>query len=138
MFRFCIRPGWVSLAYLLMKFMFIINIVLQIVILHIFLGFSWGDLFSEHFMRTLGWKIATYLGLRLNFKSDWMSTGLFPRSTMCDFDVSIKVFSIRIISTPTLHDFRSETREIFNVILFSKTSSPIFRFHKTISDACSR
>ncbi|PAV90453.1 hypothetical protein WR25_14602 [Diploscapter pachys] len=70
---FCVRPGWVSLAYLLMKFMFLVNIVLQILVLHIFLGFDWGDLFR----------------LRLNFKSDWMSTGLFPRSTMCDFDITV-------------------------------------------------
>lgn len=41
------RDGWISFNYILMKFMFVVNIALQILILHYFLGFNWGDLLRE-------------------------------------------------------------------------------------------
>ncbi|KIH46561.1 Innexin [Ancylostoma duodenale] len=68
------REGWMSLNYLAMKLMFVVNIILQILVLHLFLGFDWGDL----------------LHLKLGFNTDWKATGLFPRSTMCDFEVRNK------------------------------------------------
>ncbi|KJH51079.1 putative innexin-3 [Dictyocaulus viviparus] len=73
-YQYLMREGWLSKNYIFMKFMFIVNIVLQTVILHIFLGFNWGDLFL----------------LKLGFNTDWKATGLFPRSTMCDFEVRNK------------------------------------------------
>ncbi|KAK6045093.1 hypothetical protein COOONC_17402 [Cooperia oncophora] len=36
--------GWMSFNYILMKLMFVVNAALQILILHYFLGFDWGDL----------------------------------------------------------------------------------------------
>ncbi|KAK6055185.1 innexin-3 domain protein [Cooperia oncophora] len=66
--------GWMSFNYILMKLMFVVNAALQILILHYFLGFDWGDL----------------LHLKLGFNTDWKATGLFPRSTMCDFEVRNK------------------------------------------------
>ncbi|CAJ0592735.1 unnamed protein product [Cylicocyclus nassatus] len=73
-FHNMVRTGWMSSNYLFMKFLFVLNIVFQILILHMFLGFHWGDLFQ----------------LKLGFNTDWKATGLFPRSTMCDFEVRTK------------------------------------------------
>ncbi|EPB68771.1 Innexin [Ancylostoma ceylanicum] len=73
-FQNFMREGWMSMNYLAMKLMFVVNIVLQILVLHLFLGFDWGDL----------------LHLKLGFNTDWKATGLFPRSTMCDFEVRNK------------------------------------------------
>ncbi|KAK6024640.1 innexin-3 domain protein, partial [Ostertagia ostertagi] len=36
--------GWMSFNYIVMKLMFVLNAALQILILHYFLGFDWGDL----------------------------------------------------------------------------------------------
>ncbi|CAD6194743.1 unnamed protein product [Caenorhabditis auriculariae] len=68
------RKSWVSLMYLATKILFILNIIFQIMLLHLFLGFSWNDFFR----------------LRIGFNSDWASTGIFPRQTMCDFDIRTK------------------------------------------------
>ncbi|CAI4230066.1 unnamed protein product [Auanema sp. JU1783] len=65
---------WVTLVYFAMKAGSLLNILFQLVILHKFLGFDWADFFN----------------LRFGFESDWQDTGLFPRSTMCDFDIRNK------------------------------------------------
>ncbi|KHJ92586.1 innexin-3 domain protein [Oesophagostomum dentatum] len=77
-FQNLMKSGWMSMNYLLMKMMFVVNIVVQILVLHLFLGFDWGDL----------------LQLKLGFNTDWKATGLFPRSTMCDFELTVANFFI--------------------------------------------
>ncbi|VDM57330.1 unnamed protein product [Angiostrongylus costaricensis] len=100
---FClvVKRGWLSNNYIIMKLMFIVNIALQIVILHIFLGFNWGDLFN----------------LKLGFNTDWKSTGLFPRSTMCDFEVRNKG-NLQRYSVQCVLSLNMFNEKIFLVLLY--------------------
>uniref|UniRef100_A0A0K0DGJ2 Innexin n=1 Tax=Angiostrongylus cantonensis TaxID=6313 RepID=A0A0K0DGJ2_ANGCA len=100
-FHNLMRGGWLSNNYIIMKLMFIVNIALQIVILHIFLGFNWGDLFH----------------LKLGFNTDWKSTGLFPRSTMCDFEVRNKG-NLQRYSVQCVLSLNMFNEKIFLVLLY--------------------
>ncbi|GMT28903.1 hypothetical protein PFISCL1PPCAC_20200, partial [Pristionchus fissidentatus] len=62
----------ITLYYVAMKVLYIINLLFQLAIIHVFLGHSPLAVFRE------------------GVNSDWKNTGLFPRSTMCDFEVRTK------------------------------------------------
>uniref|UniRef100_A0A8R1U9Q2 Innexin n=1 Tax=Pristionchus pacificus TaxID=54126 RepID=A0A8R1U9Q2_PRIPA len=62
----------ITLYYIAMKVLYIINLIFQITIIHVFLGHNPLAVFRE------------------GVNSDWKNTGLFPRSTMCDFEVRTK------------------------------------------------
>ncbi|CAJ0944291.1 unnamed protein product, partial [Mesorhabditis belari] len=77
---FMMAFGWVfgehfmTWMYLITKVLFLVNICLQLSILHLFLGFS----------------PINFLELKMGFNTNWKDTGLFPRSTMCDFEIRTK------------------------------------------------
>ncbi|CAI5438795.1 unnamed protein product [Caenorhabditis angaria] len=80
-----IGRNWVAVTYIITKVLFVINLVAQLILIHIFLGFRWGDFFS----------------FRIGFGSNWINNGIFPRQTMCDFDIrnkgSIQQYSIQCV-----------------------------------------
>uniref|UniRef100_A0A1I7TK57 Innexin n=2 Tax=Caenorhabditis tropicalis TaxID=1561998 RepID=A0A1I7TK57_9PELO len=55
------------------------------ILIHMFLGFDFND----------------FLSLRVGFASNWISNGIFPRQTMCDFEVrkkgSIQKYSVQCV-----------------------------------------
>ncbi|PAV79958.1 hypothetical protein WR25_13009 [Diploscapter pachys] len=76
---FCFRFGrglgsYVTLLYLLVKGLYVANILTQFYILNRFLGSSY-----------LFWGIQTFVDLYNG--REWMDSGVFPRVTLCDFQV---------------------------------------------------
>ena len=66
--------SYVSTLYIVVKFLYVLNIFIQFVILNSFLGTTYSF-----------WGLDTMLQL-INGK-DWMDTHVFPRVTLCDFQV---------------------------------------------------
>uniref|UniRef100_A0A8R1I1K2 Innexin n=1 Tax=Caenorhabditis japonica TaxID=281687 RepID=A0A8R1I1K2_CAEJA len=77
--------NWVAVNYVLVKALFVLNLVAQLVLIHLFLGFDLDD----------------FLNLRVGFGSNWIANGIFPRQTMCDFEVrkkgSIQKYSVQCV-----------------------------------------
>ncbi|WKX92531.1 hypothetical protein Q1695_010512 [Nippostrongylus brasiliensis] len=109
------REGWMSFNYIMMKLLFVLNIAVQILILHYFLGFDWGDL----------------LHLKLGFNTDWKATGLFPRSTMCDFEVRNKG-NLQRYSVQCVLSLNMFNEKIFLVLFYWL----IFLFVATVVNFC--
>ncbi|VDL74236.1 unnamed protein product [Nippostrongylus brasiliensis] len=109
------REGWMPFNYIMMKLLFVLNIAVQILILHYFLGFDWGDL----------------LHLKLGFNTDWKATGLFPRSTMCDFEVRNKG-NLQRYSVQCVLSLNMFNEKIFLVLFYWL----IFLFVATVVNFC--
>lgn len=68
---------YVSFCYFIMKGLFIVNAIVQLAIISRFLGIQNAD--------SIFWGMVLVINL---FKgNDWSRTGIFPRVTMCDFEV---------------------------------------------------
>ncbi|UMM12776.1 hypothetical protein L5515_001383 [Caenorhabditis briggsae] len=80
-----IGRNWVSFNYVLTKSLFVINLFAQMLLIHFFLGFDMDD----------------FLSLKVGFGSNWIADGIFPRQTMCDFEVrkkgSIQKYSVQCV-----------------------------------------
>ncbi|EFP01414.1 CRE-INX-15 protein [Caenorhabditis remanei] len=80
-----IGRNWVSFNYVLTKALFVVNLMAQMILIHFFLGFDIDD----------------FLSLRVGFGSNWIANGIFPRQTMCDFEVrkkgSIQKYSVQCV-----------------------------------------
>ncbi|CAB3407338.1 unnamed protein product [Caenorhabditis bovis] len=76
---------WVSLNYILLKSLFLVNILFQLVLIVRFLGVP-------------TWSLFNFTPL---FGSDWVSNGIFPRQTMCDFEIrkkgAIQKYSVQCV-----------------------------------------
>ncbi|KHN77041.1 Innexin-3 [Toxocara canis] len=68
---------YITFCYFTMKGLFIANLLIQLALINTFLGIPDGD--------ALTWGIA--LPISLFRGEDWSTTGIFPRVTMCDFEV---------------------------------------------------
>lgn len=65
--------------YLLTKLLYLVNIVLQMFIVHAFIGSSWSD------FPLFGVKLL----MNLTTGHDWHASGMFPRVTYCDFNIRV-------------------------------------------------
>uniref|UniRef100_F1L798 Innexin n=1 Tax=Ascaris suum TaxID=6253 RepID=F1L798_ASCSU len=68
---------YITFCYFTMKGLFIANLLIQLAVINFFLSIPSGDAFT--------WGVS--LLIRLFQGNDWSSTGIFPRVTMCDFEI---------------------------------------------------
>ena len=66
-------------VYLLTKVLYLVNIAVQMLIVHVFVGAAWSDFPLFGF----------YLLLNLTQGHEWHASGTFPRVTYCDFKVRV-------------------------------------------------
>uniref|UniRef100_A0A914S1M9 Innexin n=1 Tax=Parascaris equorum TaxID=6256 RepID=A0A914S1M9_PAREQ len=68
---------YITFCYFTMKGLFIANLLIQLAVINFFLSIPGGDAFT--------WGVS--LLIRLFQGNDWSNTGIFPRVTMCDFEI---------------------------------------------------